>query len=76
MAINRSSAFAGACQDAMTAVLEAIASEGDERRGRLAEAKLAVDRASQDAHSGEEWYFAEHLRRGIKEVEACSLDAA
>ncbi|ULE34019.1 hypothetical protein [Mycobacterium sp. IDR2000157661] len=76
MSVKRSSAFAGACQDAMTAVLEAIASDGDERRGHLAEAKLAVGRAAHDAHSSEEWYLAEHLRRGIKEVEACSLDAA
>jgi hypothetical protein len=60
----------------VTAVLGAIATNGEERRGHLAQAKQAVDRASHDAHSSEEWYLAEHLRRGIKEVEACSLDAA
>lgn len=76
MSIIGSSAFAGACQEAMLAVLKAVSTVGEERRELLAEAKLAVDRASHDAHSSEEWYLADHLRRGIKEVEACSLDAA
>ena len=34
------------------------------------DAKLAVDRALHVAHSAEEWYLADQLRRGIKEVEA------
>ena len=68
--------FAGACQEAVIAVLDAIATVGEERRGHLKEAKLAVDRALHDAHSGEEWYLADHLRRGIKEVEARAHDAA
>jgi hypothetical protein len=71
-----SSTFAGACQEAVAAVLDAIATAGEQRRKHLAQAKLAVERAASDAHSNEEWYLAEHLRRGIKEVEACSLDAA
>ena len=58
------------------AVLDTIATVGEERRGHLADAKLAVDRALHDAHSGEEWYLADHLRRGIKQVEARARDAA
>ena len=76
MSIAKATAFTGSCQEAVDAVLNAISTAGEQRRVHLAEAKLAVERASQDAHSNEEWYFADHLRRGIKEVEACSLDAA
>jgi hypothetical protein len=76
VSIAKASAFTAACHEAVVAVLNAIAAAGEQRREHLTEAKLAVDRASQDAHSNEEWYFADHLRRGIKEVEACSLDAA
>jgi hypothetical protein len=43
--------FAGACQEALIAVLDAIAAVGDERRGHLKDAKLAVDRALHVAHS-------------------------
>ena len=60
----------------MVAVLDAIATVGEERRGRLQDAKLAVDRALHDAHSGEEWYLADRLRLGIKDVEAHTQDAA
>ncbi|MEO3761033.1 hypothetical protein ABGB19_22460 [Mycobacterium sp. B14F4] len=76
MSIRDMSAFAGSCQDAVAAVLDALATVGEERRGHLTEAKRAVDQALQDAQSSEQWYLAEHLRQGIKEVEACSLDAA
>ena len=69
-------AFAGTCQKAVVAVLNAIATGGEDRREHFAEARLAVDKALKDAHSGEEWYFAESLRRGIQEVQASSLDAA
>jgi hypothetical protein len=68
--------FAGACRDAIVAVLDAIAAAGTERQGRLSDAKQAVDKALREAHSGEEWYFADHLRRGIKDVAARSQDAA
>lgn len=74
--VKNLSSFAGACQEALTAVLDAIASGGEERRRYLKDAKLAVDKALHDAHSGEEWYLADHLRRGIKEVEARSRHAA
>ncbi|WNG93710.1 hypothetical protein [Mycobacterium sp. ITM-2016-00318] len=76
MSVSNLSGFAGACQEAVVAVLDAIATVGEERRGHLADAKLAVDRALHDAHSGEEWHLADHLRRGIKDVEVRSLDAA
>jgi hypothetical protein len=36
--------FAGACQEALIAALDAIATVGEERRGHLKDAKLAVDR--------------------------------
>ncbi len=76
MSARNLSGFAGACQEALIAVLDGIATVGGERREHLIDAKLAVDRALHDAHSGEEWYLADHLRRGIKDVEAHSLDAA
>ena len=75
MSVKKLSSFTAACQEAVNAVLAAIGAVGDERRGHLAEARLAVDRAMHDAHSGAEWFLADHLRRGIKEVEA-SRDAA
>jgi hypothetical protein len=76
MTVRTLTGFAGACQEAVMAVLDAIATVGEDRRGHLADAKLAVDRALHDAHSGEEWYLADHLRRGIKQVEARARDAA
>jgi hypothetical protein len=76
MSIRNLSGFTGACQEAVTAVLDAIATVGEERRKHLIDAKLAADRALHEAHSGEEWYLADHLRQGIKDVEAHSLDAA
>jgi hypothetical protein len=68
--------FATACQDAMMAVLHAIATGGQERREHLSDAKLAVDKALHDAHSGEEWFLADHLRRRIKDVETRLRDAS
>ena len=68
--------FNSACQEAMVAVLDAIAAAGNERRGLLTTAKRAVARALHDAHSGAEWSFADQLRRGIKDVEAQMQDAA
>ena len=70
MTVRNLTGFAGACQAALIAVLDAIATVGEERRGHLKGAKLAVDRALHVAHSGEEWYIADQVRRGIKEVEA------
>ena len=60
----------------MIAVLDAIATVGEERRGHLKDAKLAVDRALHVAHSAEEWYLAERVRQGIKEVQAHARHAA
>ena len=54
MTVRNLTGFAGACQEAVIAVLDAIATVGEERRGHLTDAKLAVDRALHDAHSGEE----------------------
>jgi hypothetical protein len=68
--------FGTACHEAMRAVLHAITTGGEERRGHLSVAKLAVDKALRDAHSGEEWYLADHLRRGIKDVESRGRDAS
>ena len=76
MTVANHTGFAGACRDAIVAVLDAIAAAGKDRRGRLADAKQAVDVALREAHSGEEWYLADHLRRGIKDVEARMEDAA
>ena len=76
MSVTHLSGFANACQDAVKAVLHAITTDGDERRGHLSDAKSAVDVALRDAHSGEEWYLAEHLRRGIKDVETRLRDAS
>ena len=76
MTVRNLTGFAGACQEAMNAVLDAIAAVGDERRGHLKDARLAVDRALHVAHSAEEWYLADQLRRGIKEVEAHARHAA
>lgn len=68
--------FGTACQEAVRAVLHAITTGGEERRGHLSNAKVAVNRALRDAHSGEEWYLAEHLRQGIKDVETRLRDAS
>ncbi len=76
MTIRKLTGYAGACQEAMNAVLDAIAAVGEERRGHLQDAKLAVDRALHAAHSAEEWYLADQVRRGIKEVEARDRPAA
>jgi hypothetical protein len=76
MTVKNFTSFASACQEAMVAVLDAIATVGDERRAHLKDAKLAVEKAMHDAHSGEEWYLAYQLRRGINEVEVRSREAA
>lgn len=76
MTVTHLTGFASACQQAMMATLRAIASGGGERRGHLSDAKLAVDKALHDAHSSEEWCLADHLRRGIKDVEARVRDAS
>jgi hypothetical protein len=68
--------FAGAFQEAVVAVLDAMVTVGEERRGHLRNARLAVEKALRDSHSGEEWYLANHLRLGIKDVEARERDAA
>ena len=76
MTVKNLTGFARACQEAVIAALDAVGTVGEERSGHLADAKRAVDRALHAAHSGDEWYLADHLRRGIKEVEASSGDAA
>jgi len=76
MTVRNLTGFAGACQEALIAVLDAITTIGDERQEYLKDAKLAVDRALHVAHSAEEWYLADQVRRGIKEVEACARHAA
>jgi hypothetical protein len=74
--VNNLTSFAGAFQEAVVAVLDAIVTVGEERRERLRNAKLAVEKALHDSRSGEEWYLADHLRQGIKDVEARERDAA
>ena len=76
MTVANPADFASACQEAMVAVLDAIAAAGKERRGLLTTAKRAVARALHDAHSSAEWCLADQLRRGIKDVEARMQDAA
>jgi hypothetical protein len=76
VSVSHLTGFGSACQDAVGAVLHAITARGEERRGHLAEAKLAVDKALRDAQSGEEWCLAEHLRQGIKDVQAHLRDAS
>jgi len=76
MTVANPADFASACQEAMVAVLGAIAAVGKERRGLLTTAKRAAARASHDAHSNAEWCLAEQLRRGIKDAGARMLDAA
>jgi hypothetical protein len=68
--------FASACQDAMMALLRALAVGGQQRRGHLSDAKLAADKALHDAQTNAEWYLADNLRRGIKDVEARLRDAS
>lgn len=76
MSVTDLTGFGTACQEAVSSVLDAITTHGDERRGHLSDAKSAVDQALHDAHSGEEWYLAEHLRQGIKDVETRLRDAS
>ena len=56
-------------QDAVDAILNAVAAIGEERRQHLRDAKLAVGKALHDACSGEQWYLADHLRQSIKDME-------
>ena len=76
MTVVSRTGFASACQEAMIAVLDAIAAVGRERQELLRNAKTAIARALHDAHSSEEWFLAEQLRRGIKDVEARVQNAA
>ena len=76
MSITHLTGFATACQESVRAVLHAITTCGEERCGHLSDAKLAVDKALHHAHSGEEWYLAQHLRQGIKDVETRLPDAS
>jgi hypothetical protein len=68
--------FAGAVQEAVAAVLDAVVTVGEDRRAHMNKAKLAVGKALHDAQNGDEWFLAEHIRRGIKDVEARTRDAA
>ncbi len=80
MTIKNLTGFAGAFhesfQEAVAAVLDALVTVGDERRGHFKNAKLAVEKALHDSSSAEEWYLADHLFRGIKDVELRARDAA
>ncbi|CAM3077070.1 hypothetical protein BST27_09740 [Mycobacterium intermedium] len=76
MTIKSTMAFAGAFQEAVAAVLDALVTDGEERHGSLRSAKLAVEKAMRESHSNAEWFLADHLRRGIKDVEAHALLAA
>jgi hypothetical protein len=76
VSVTHLTGFATACQEAVGAVLHAITARGEERRKHLSDAKLAVESALHDAHSGEEWHLAEHLRQGIKDVETRLRDAS
>ncbi|EUA08627.1 hypothetical protein I546_4507 [Mycobacterium kansasii 732] len=76
VAVKSLAGFAGAFHEAVVAVLDAIVTAGDERREHLEHAKRAVEKALRDSRSGAEWYLAEHLRQGIKDVEARTRDAA
>lgn len=76
MTVTHLSGFATACQQAIRAVLHAMATVGEERRGHLSDAKMAVDKALHDAHSGNEWCLADHLRQGVKDLEARTRDAS
>ena len=76
MTVANPADFASACQEAMVAVLGAIAAAGKERTGLLTTAKSAVGRALHDAHNSAEWCLADQLRRGIKDVETRMRDAA
>ncbi len=76
MSVTQLPGFAAACQQSVSAVLHAITTRGEERREHLSDAKSAIDKALRHAHSGEEWYLAEHLRQGIKDVETRLRDAS
>lgn len=76
MTATNLSGFTAACQDALRAVLHAITTGGEECRAHLSDAKLSVAHALHDAHSGEEWCLADHLRQGIKDVETRVRDAS
>lgn len=68
--------FATACEDAMMALLHALAVGGQQCRGHLSDAKAAAEKALHDANTSAEWYLADSLRRGIKDVEARLRDAS
>ena len=70
MTVTADTGFTEDCQEALAAVLDAIATVGQDRRSLLADAKLAIDMAIQAARGSEQWYLAENLRRTIKDVEA------
>ncbi|WP_156689024.1 hypothetical protein [Mycobacterium sp. Marseille-P9652] len=76
MSVTNLTGFAAACQESVRAILHAMTTRGDERREHLSDAKLAVDKALHHAQSGEEWYLAQHLRQGIKDVETRLRDAS
>ena len=76
MTVKNLSGFASAFQEAVAVVLDAMATAGEDRRGHFASAKLAAEKALHHSQSGEEWYLADHLRRGIKDAEARARDAA
>jgi len=76
MTVRNLTGFAGVCQEALIAVLDAIATVGDERQGTLRTPNSRSTGALHVAHSAEEWYLADQVRRGIKDVEAHARHAA
>jgi hypothetical protein len=58
----RNLTFARACEEALIAVMDAIATVGEERWGHLQDAKLAVERALHDSHRAEEWFVGRRRR--------------
>lgn len=70
MLVKDHTKFADAYKDAVDAVLNAVATTGDDRRKHCKNARLAVREALRDACNGDEWHLAECLRRSIRDVEA------
>jgi hypothetical protein len=69
MVARNPASFTQDYQEAVDAVLNAVATVGEERRQHLRDARLAVGRALHDACNGEQWYLADHLRQSIRDVE-------
>ncbi len=58
----RNLTFARACEEDLIAVMDAIATVGEERRRHLQDAKLTVDRALHDGRIAEKWFVSRRRR--------------